>query len=157
MSNKKAVQWAKDNEEAAIESFEALIGERLVRSGVWINESGVLCASPVGFYGEYVVEIKCYFKSRESLLTKSSVSTDLSYVISYNKFSNVWVVNENHEIFHQIQGYMHLTNKDRCYFFLWTPKEKAVVEIEKEARWSENIVKMENFYFNNFITFLLNS
>lgn len=150
----KSVQWARDHKDDALKDFEKRLGKPVTRTGVWISSSGVLCASPDGFVNDCIVEIKCYYKSRESSL-RHDLSTDLSYVIRYNTASKAWVVNESHEYFHQIQGRLYLSNKKGCYLVVWTPKEIAIVPVKKSADWAKNVKEMENFYFDKFVPYLL--
>lgn len=124
----------------------------MTRTGVWVSSSGILCSSPIGFFGDYVVAIKCYYKGRSSSI-RTDLSTDLTYVIHYK--NGIWVPDQNHDYFHQIQGHMHLANKKGGFLVVWTPKEIAVVPIKKQANWAINIEKMENFYFQSFIPYLI--
>lgn len=110
----------------------------------------MLGASPDGFIDDNVVEIKCRYKSRSSSLSED-LAKDKSYIIWYDEQLYEWVVNEDHDYFHQIQGQIHLTNKKGCHLVVWTPIETAIVYIEKKQSWYQWIEKIEKFYLNQFI------
>lgn len=134
--------------------MEEHLREPIKRTGVWLSHSGVLCASPVGFYGDYVVDIKCYYKGRKYTL-KEALSVDLDYAIRYDTNSKHWVVNQSHDYYHSIQGKIHLANKRAGYLVIWTPLEVVIEKIAKDSEWADNMTKMEQFYFDSFIPYLL--
>lgn len=120
---------------------------------VWLSNTGMLGASPDGLIRDCVVEVKCRYKSRAILLSED-LSTDKSYIIWYNTMSKLWEVNEEHDYYHQIQGQMHLTNRNGCYLVVWTPIETALVYIEKKCSWTSWINQMEAFYLEHFVPYL---
>lgn len=64
-----AVQWGKDNEQTALEQFCEVTGLQVSPTGMWIDGSGILAASPDGLIGEdAVLEIKCPYKYRTESL-----------------------------------------------------------------------------------------
>lgn len=157
LANWKAVQWGRDHENEAVSNLEAYLHKPITRTGVWISTSGVLCASAVGFVNDCVVEVKCYFKSRASSSLKSDLTSDLSFVISYNRTTKAWVLHKDHEYYHQIQGKMYLTNTKECYLVVWIPKDTVILKIKRNDEWKQNVKKMEDFYFEKFIPHLLQS
>jgi len=40
-------------------------------------------------------------------------------------------VNEKNSWWHQIQGQLHITGREICYLYIWTPKGSKTVEIDK--------------------------
>ena len=152
----KAVQWGRTHENEGIKALESYLGKKVTMTGIWLSKSGMLGASPDGFVEDSVVEVKCRYKSRQTILSEDLADDD-SYIIRFNKISNVWIVNEKHDYFHQIQGQIHITNTQGCYLVVWTPGETAVVYIEKKAGWSEWLKKMEFFFVNKFVPYLKES
>lgn len=82
------------------------------------------------------------------------MTADETYVISYDESCNKWVVNTGHEHYHQIQGLLHIMNKNGCWLVVWTPSETAVVFIEKDMSWPHWIKELEQFYFQILIPYI---
>jgi len=67
----KAVAWGVTNEVEAIKAFTANTHLKVVDTGVWLDESGVLGASPDGLVGEdHVLEAKCSYAFRNTSTRK---------------------------------------------------------------------------------------
>lgn len=128
----KAIQWGKENEKTAIFTLEKKIGMPIEATGLWIEESGVLGASPDGLIGDnIVVEVKCPWKFRNTSL-KEGVA-DKKYFFYYE--DGEAIINNNHNYYHQIQGQLYFTKKQWCYFFIWTPVENILLKIKKDDNW----------------------
>lgn len=148
------MQWGRQHESDALRELECVLKKSIKRSGLWISESGVLGASPDGLVDDCVVEAKCPFKYKNVLLSEVLVD-DKSYIIHYDKSSKQWYYNEEHEYYHQIQGQIHLTNSVGAYLVVWTPNECPIVKIPKSHSWSENLLRLEKFYFHIFIPHII--
>ena len=62
-----SVAWGVTNEAEAIKAFTANTHLEVVDTGVWLDESGVLGASPDGLVGEdHVLEAKCSYTFRNA-------------------------------------------------------------------------------------------
>lgn len=147
-----AVQWGKDNEQTALQKFMEVSHLAVVPTGMWIDESGILAASPDGLIGnDAVLEIKCPYKYREASL-KTGVQ-DKKYLYYYE--NGKIIIQKQHAYYHQVQGQLYLTNRERCYFFIWTPNEREIFIINKDPSWECNIDILKYFYFNTFIPFVL--
>ena len=64
---------------------------------------------------------------------------------------------EQHDYYHQIQGQLHITNKNCCDLVVWTAKDFVIYRIQKSKEWSANIAALIDFYFNKFIPALDNT
>lgn len=54
-------------------------------------------------------------------------------------------INDNY--MHQVQGQLNITNKNKCYFVVWTPKDLFYQIIHKdEAFWESQVPKLITFY-----------
>lgn len=153
MDNVKAVHWGRLHESDAIKELEEHLGKSVERSGLWLSTSGVLGCSPDGFVDEFCVEVKCRYKSRESSLSED-LSTDNTYIVFNNKSAGEWIVNKNHEYYHQIQGQIYLTNKSACHLVVWTPRETELFIIPKDDNWASNLTLLEKFYFEKLIPYV---
>ena len=78
ISRVKAVLWGTTNENEAVKTFVMQTGLPVEETGVWLDQSGVLGASPDGFVGQnHVLEVKCPFTQR---------NTDMNEAVKHNGF-----------------------------------------------------------------------
>lgn len=139
----KAVAWGIDHEADAIKEFEKRKGILVNDSGIWISTSGLLGASPDGLVGENsIVEVKCPYSKRNSSLIDAARDPTF-YLESVN---NTLKLKEGHHYYHQIQGQLYLSRRYFCYFIVWTTCDIAIIIINRNADWRENIDFLESFY-----------
>ena len=68
----EAVAWGVTNEAEAIKEFTKQTKLQVVQTGLWLDESGILGASPDGLVGDcYVLEAKCPYTQRNEGLEVS--------------------------------------------------------------------------------------
>jgi len=77
--------------------------------------------------------------------------------VSYDAQSGTWIIDQNHEYYHQIQGQLYFTNKQIGLFFVWTLNDCAVIEIKKDPSWATNIDKLLDFYFEYFLPHIVDN
>ncbi|KAG1671735.1 Exonuclease [Nymphon striatum] len=71
LSKVKAVAWGVNNEAEAINKFSAVSGLEVKETGIWLEESGLLGASPDGLVGQdAVLEVKCPYSIRNQIIKK---------------------------------------------------------------------------------------
>ncbi|XP_047993637.1 uncharacterized protein LOC125232064 [Leguminivora glycinivorella] len=143
-----AVQHGKNHEANAIKQLEMELNIKVEKCGLHIDpEHYFLGATPDGLYSDGIIEIKC---------PKSAFGMDPEEAIKEKKIkmwkvvNGVMVLNKNHDWFYQVQGQLHITNKDRCLFGVWTdPKYPLKIEIiEKDDNfWKAKMeTRLINFY-----------
>ena len=60
----KTIQWGRNHERKAVETYSAMSGNIVIPTGIWLHESGCFGASPDGLVGEdTVLEVKCPYAS----------------------------------------------------------------------------------------------
>lgn len=119
----KSVQWGVDNENKAIKIFEEAMKVVVSPTGLWLDPSGTLGASPDGLVGdEAIVEVKCPFKHRMN--GEDEILADHQYCLD-----NFGQLKQNHPYYHQIQGQLAICNKKKCYLIIWTPELFRCIEI----------------------------
>ena len=64
-------------------------------------------------------------------------------------------LNPSHNYYHQVQGQLHVMNKDCCDFVVWTNVDIVVVRIGRDREWTEKLSKITDWYFDTFIPSLL--
>ena len=153
LSGVKSIAWGIANEDEAITTFSKQTGLVVARTGIWLDSSGVLGASPDGLVGEdYVLEVKCPFSQREESL-EDSVKKNTFFL---EKNGSIYSLKRNHIYWHQVQGQMYLTKRNNCYFVVWTKSWSVIVNVEKDPSWEGNIVKLRNFYFEKILPKIIN-
>ena len=112
---------------------------------MWLDESGVLGASPDGLVGEdHVVEVKCPYTYRNQTLDESlKHKTFCVKQVENGKYE----LKRDHVYWHQVQGQIYLTQRNFCYFVVWTTTWCVVIEIPKDPAWGVNLRKLTEFYF----------
>ena len=72
LSRVKAVQWGVNNEAEAVKAFTNLTGKTIQETGLWLDGSGILGASPDGIVDEdSVLEAKCPFLERNMTIEEA--------------------------------------------------------------------------------------
>ncbi|KAG5862492.1 hypothetical protein JTB14_002915 [Gonioctena quinquepunctata] len=72
---------AKEHENFALNTFsDAFDNMDIIPTGLWLDESGFLGASPDGLCGDAIVEVKCPYKFRAVSLSEA-LRNDKSYII----------------------------------------------------------------------------
>ena len=66
-----------------------------------------------------------------------------------------YYLKSNHPYFHQIQGQLHLCNKNCCDLIVLMTKDCKIIRITKNSEWTKNIANLIEFYFNTFIPELI--
>ncbi|KAF5270848.1 hypothetical protein FQR65_LT17771 [Abscondita terminalis] len=141
-------RYGRRNETRAISDFENTFGIVVKPCGFFIDqEDYMLGASPDGLVGENAcVEIKCPAKAAD-LHPKDAM---MQKIIKYaDMVDNQMVLKRNHGYFYQIQGQLHITNRQFCYFVVWTQHGIEIEKIERDDEFWETKMKhqLRNFYF----------
>ena len=72
LSRVKAVQWGVNNEAEAVKAFTNLTGETVKETGIWLDGSEILGASPDGIVdGDSVLEVKCPYMERNMTIEEA--------------------------------------------------------------------------------------
>ncbi|XP_034245756.1 uncharacterized protein LOC117647892 [Thrips palmi] len=145
-----AAQWGSDHECDAKKKFSETTGLTVVETGLWIHESGLWACSPDGLVGtNAVVEIKCPFQFRNARSLKECIKNEKDffdtavskrYAIYYDEDLDKFVLWDDHNYYHQIQGELWCSFRDICYFVVWIPEDIAIVEVERSDEWYDNNV-----------------
>ena len=149
LSRVKAVQWGVNNEEEALKAFTKLTGKTVQETGIWLDSSGILGASPDGIVDDQtVLEAKCPYTER-NLTIEEAVDTSKSFCLEKSQDGHGFVLKKDHVYWDQVQGEMFFSRRKFCYFVVWTSKNVAVVKIERDETWDANIPILTEFYFKH--------
>ena len=66
-----------------------------------------------------------------------------------------FLLDRDHIYWHQVQGQMHITGRDICYFVTWTTREVATLVIERDPNWEVNLDLLVDFCKMHLVTMLL--
>ena len=69
LSGVKSIMWGMQHEKDAVSSFSQTTGLAVNKTGIWLDDTGILGASPDGLIGDdALVEVKCpYFLRNETV------------------------------------------------------------------------------------------
>ena len=147
ISRVKAVAWGVRNEAEAIKTFTAKTHLEVVETGEWLDESGVLGASPDGLVGEdHVLEEKCSCTFRNASIEESLKSETFCLE---KKEDGQCSLKRSRVYWHQEQGQMYLAKRNYFYFVVWTNHRCVIIEIKKYPSWEENLTRLREFYFKH--------
>ncbi|KAL9987371.1 hypothetical protein ACROYT_G001665 [Oculina patagonica] len=149
LSKVKAVQWGVNNEQEALNAFKRLTGKNVQETGIWLDSSGILGASPDGIVDdETVLEAKCLYTER-NLTIEEAVATSKSFCLEKAQDGNGFALKKDHVYWDQVQGEMFFTQRKFCYFVVWTTKDLAVVKIKRDETWDANIPILTEFHLKH--------
>lgn len=147
--NVKQVQHGIEHEDVARKSIENALDINIKRCGLFIDsEIPFLGASPDGLIGDDgIVEIKCPFAAR-FLTPKDAIAANISNLQSLYRNENDEEMKRSHIYYYQIQGQLHVTQRQYCIFALWTPLGLKMEKIVRDdVFWTENMVRqLVQFY-----------
>ncbi|KAA0717401.1 hypothetical protein E1301_Tti022895 [Triplophysa tibetana] len=149
----QAMKWGIDNECTAIQAFTTATQKEVQKSGLWLSASGVLGASPDGLVGSSeILEVKCPYNAREmtiddALKKDEEKKDDDKKLIPYiSKKGDTYSLGTEHKYWHQVQGQIHLTGRQTCYFVVWTKKDHVIIPISRDDTWKPNLKVLEDFF-----------
>jgi hypothetical protein len=123
-------RWGTEHESLAIEEFELKYGFTVSKCGFFIDKTHYyLGASPDGLIdNNALIEVKCPANCVD-------VSPEEGIERKLIKFAemkqNKMYLKRTHPYFYQVQGQLAITQKDVCFFVIWTPKGIMVEEVIK--------------------------
>ncbi|XP_050520340.1 uncharacterized protein LOC126893858 [Daktulosphaira vitifoliae] len=158
-NNLSNVNYGKINEEVAIKEFKKKTNIEIEPCGVFIDENlNYLIASPDGLIGsDGIVEVKCPFNAKD-MTPKIAITEKIIKYVHFDKNGNLLLKRTSQE-FYQIQGELHITQREYCYLIIWTGKGMVYEKIMRDdVFWKNNMEnQLINFYENCMLPELINS
>ncbi|KAF0748505.1 YqaJ domain-containing protein [Aphis craccivora] len=139
--NNKSIQYGRDMEDEAKTKFEEKFGYKIKKCGLLIDvQIPYLAASPDGIIGDTaIVEIKCPYAAKDTENEIEAVSTGKLKYCSIKE--NKLVLSKNHIYYYQIQGQLHISQKEQCFFIIYTTNWMSVQIIKYDDDfWSTHMV-----------------
>lgn len=154
----KSIQWGIVHEEDGIKEYEKLQGRKVKKCGIIFHHSGILGASPDGILSDgCLLEVKCPYSIKD--LNVKEVIENPSSKFYVKCTSNGLILDQKTVLgknyYNQIQGQLHICNKQYCDLLIWTKSQSIVLKIEKDISWAENINKLIEFYINIYLPKLI--
>jgi hypothetical protein len=118
----ESLQWGVDNEEKAKQKFEEITGLNVSSCGLFVDtEKKFLGASPDGSVDlDSIVEIKCPFAARNTDIKTAIEKKIIKYLEIDPRDDDKILLKENDNYMYQVQGQLHITNRQKCYFIVYT-------------------------------------
>lgn len=143
--NLPALQYGRLNEPEAIRQYEKEKNVKVTPCGLFVDlHLGFLAATPDGLIEPNgIIEVKCPI-SISKLGIKSAVENKKSFYLKFDENSQQIYLNKTHDYYYQIQGQLHISNREFCDFLVWTPNEIHIERIQRDdiyfgkRKWRHN-------------------
>ncbi|CAI6371024.1 unnamed protein product [Macrosiphum euphorbiae] len=144
----KSLIYGKQTEETALKCLELKINCKIQKCGLFIDKFiPYLAATPDGLIGSNsIAEIKCPYSVKDSdTLEQALQEKKLPYICEIN---GVYQLKKDNLYYFQIQGQMHITERHKCYFFIYTPEWTHLEIIHYDnVFWSTTMKKKLKLFY----------
>jgi len=108
----------------AKKDFELKLGLEVLPAGLFIDEIiNFLACSPDGLIGyKDLLEVKCPYSAKDMTVIEGVEQKKIKFLSVNN--SGELQLKKTDIYYYQVQGQLHVANKQTCYFVVWTPKGK---------------------------------
>ncbi|KAF4527543.1 hypothetical protein B566_EDAN014939 [Ephemera danica] len=147
-----AVIHGKTHESTAITCLSLELDIVIEPAGFFVDHTyNFLGATPDGLVGnDTMVEVKCPYGSRY-LSPEDAVLQRKCTFWKLNSDGTIGEVNTKHKWYAQVQGAMHISNRNKCIFAIWTPIPPylKIAYISRDLKfWQLMESKLVKFYLN---------
>ena len=142
----EATAYGQKYENEAKVKFSEEFNLEVSQAGLCVDEEhGFIAASPDGFIeSNGLIEVKCPYSARN--ISPQKAASDLKNFPS-TLLNGKLKLKRNHNYFYQVQGQLHITRREICYFVTWTPQGIAVEKIYRDDKfWEKMFPKLKHFY-----------
>lgn len=151
------VAYGRSKEKVAICEAEKVLGCTVKKCGLFVDKTNQwLAASPDGLVNEdSIIEVKCPSSAYDSTPVDAVINKTIKCCILAS--NNEIKLKPRHAYMFQIQGQLHITNKEFCYFVIWTPKGISIEKIYKDDTfWEEKMYpKLKKFFMDSMLPLLI--
>lgn len=136
LSNVPAIRHVRFYEIFAIRELEKNLGIVTKECGTFVSDlHSYLAASPDRIIcDEKLVEVKCPFSAFLKPITPSSVP----YL--FEDSNGILQLERHHPYFYQIQGQLYCSDRNFCYFVVYTKVDIKVIEIERDEKFIDEML-----------------
>ncbi|XP_046142603.1 uncharacterized protein LOC123988021 [Osmia bicornis bicornis] len=143
--NLRSLEYGRENEANALRQLEDELGIHIRSCGLFIDAVvPYLRATPDGIVDDdTIVEVKC----PESAKDLSPAET-IEQLPAIRRIFRGDEMNKIHHYYYQVQGQLHITNRQCALFCLWTPKGMKIVKVPRnDTFWATEMEeKLKKFY-----------
>ena len=154
----EAIEYGKASERLA-EEFKKQTGLSVRPSGLVVSSDfPYLAASPDGIASDgNVLKLKYPFTARS--MTPKEAASKFGSGFFCSLTTDTLTLRKTHNYYYQVQGQLHLTGANLCYFIVWTPCRMSIEKINFDTRfWEERMLpKLQRFYLNCLLPELVDS
>lgn len=147
-----ATRYGIENESLARNEFQKNIKEKIEPAGLFIHKNKpYLAASPDGLIGkDGILEIKCLPSIKEYTPEKAIDKNKIKFMMPNGEKITL---KKNDNYYYQVQAQLNITERNYCYFVVWTPKGFIVDQIYKDVEfWTSKIEPfVTKFYMNSLL------
>ncbi|CAD6241446.1 GSCOCG00009254001-RA-CDS, partial [Cotesia congregata] len=146
----------------ALQLLESKISHKIERCGIFVSddvESFYLCARPDGLVNDDSIVIVVNLSDDEQIDVETALKNNRNMNNLFDKKA-ANNINKNHPIYYIIQGQLHVTNRQFCYFAVFTPNHLKISElVSKDDDFWENKIKnkLNKFYYSALIDEIVDS
>lgn len=144
-----AVEWGKEKEIEAREELQAELGIKINNCVLFIDsEFPYLAATPDGIIGDDgIVEIKCPYAVRQ-VSPVDAIRNNVADLHRIFDKTDDTRMNQRHLYYFQVQGQLHITQREYCVFAIWTPFGLKYTIVERDDKfWEEKMSPLlQRFY-----------
>jgi putative phage-type endonuclease len=139
----RAIRHGLTFENVAVSMFEQLVDKKVTPCGLFVSlENPFLGATPDGLVDDdAVIEVKCPYSAKDSVVNPGTVP-----YLTYDE-NNVLQLKTQHNYYFQIQGQLYCSDRQICYFCIYTQVDFKVVVIRRDQSFiTDMIEKLKDFY-----------
>nr|XP_034195188.1 uncharacterized protein LOC117611362 [Osmia lignaria]XP_034195190.1 uncharacterized protein LOC117611364 [Osmia lignaria] len=143
--NLRSLEYGRENEANALKQLEDELGIDILPCGLFIDAVvPYLGATPDGIVDDdIIVEVKCPESAKD--LSPAEAIEQLPAIQCIFRDDEM---NKIHHYYYQVQGQLHITNRQCALFCLWTPKGMKIVKVPRnDTFWATEMEeKLKKFY-----------
>lgn len=150
------------NEAFALQQLASQENVVIEECGLYVDpDCPYIGATPDGRVGDsMIVEVKCPVAAFK-LGMATAIKQNKVQILKHNKKDGSTSINNNSNWYYQVQGQLHVTNKNRCLFGIWGGEKEPmeVIYINRDDQfWKEKMKpKIIDFYHNHILPELVDS
>lgn len=162
ISHVASIAHGVENEKLALQQLEQQEKIIIEPCGLFVDRKyAFIGATPDGIIGEdTIVEVKCpvmaFKKGIEQAIKENKIQ-----IYKYDKKKDTYKLNRNSNWFYQVQGQLHVSNRQKCLFAIWggQGQDLKTEYIEREDdMWTEKMEKkIVDFYMQSILPEILDS
>ncbi|KAL4083865.1 hypothetical protein QTP88_029181 [Uroleucon formosanum] len=139
-------------ESIAKTEFETMYNLKVLPAGLFVDFNlPFLAASPDGLIGnDAIIEIKCPYSAKDLSPVDAQKQNKLKFM---EIESENLILKKNYNYYFQVQGQLHITQRNVCYIVVWTPKGISVDTIYRDDEfWNTKMeTSLAEFYLDHLL------